>query len=106
MKSVLPILAFMTIASLAGPSLACEQHQIHVALKVEAVPAPRPTVVIEPAALTSPASEIKPDDIMSQPLGAACEGCGPGAKEQDRLPYPIPDIGDFGGNLVKAGESL
>jgi len=73
MKSVLPILAFMTIASLAGPSLACEQHQIHVAMKtVEAVPAP--TVVIEPATQTAPTSEIRPADIMSLPLGAA-EGC-------------------------------
>ena len=71
MKSILPILAFM--ASLAGPSLACEQHQIHVAMKtVEAVPAP--PVVIEPAAQTAPTSEIRPADIMSLPLGAA-EGC-------------------------------
>jgi hypothetical protein len=75
MKSVLPILAFVTMASLAGPSLACEQHQIHAAIKtVEAVPAP-PTAVIEPAAQTAPTSEIKPDDIMSRPLGAAYEGC-------------------------------
>jgi hypothetical protein len=75
MKSVLPILAFMTMASLAGPSIACEQHQIHAAMKtVEAVPAPPPTVVIEPAVQTAPASEIKPVDIMSLPLGAA-EGC-------------------------------
>jgi len=71
MKSILPILAFM--AWLAGPSLACEQHQIHVAMKtVEAVPAP--TVVIEPATQTAPTSEIRPADIMSLPLGAA-EGC-------------------------------
>jgi|RhiMetdeSRZDD1v2_1073273.scaffolds.fasta_scaffold670656_3 hypothetical protein len=76
MKSVLPILAFMTIAPLAGPLLACEHHQIHVAMKtVEAVPAPPPTVVFEPAAPIAPASEIKPADIMSQPLGAAYEGC-------------------------------
>lgn len=75
MKSVLPILAFMTIASLAGPSLACGQHQIHAAMKtVEAVSAPPPTVVIEPAAQSTPASEIRPTDIMSLPLGAA-EGC-------------------------------
>ena len=76
MKSVLPILAFMTMASLAGPSLACEQHQIHAAMKtVEAVPAPPPTAVIEPAAQTAPTSEIKPDNTMSRPLGAAYEGC-------------------------------
>lgn len=74
MKSVLPILAFMTIASLAEPSLACEQHQIHAMKTVEAVSAPPPTVVIEPAAQSTPASEIRPTDIMSLPLGAA-EGC-------------------------------
>jgi hypothetical protein len=75
MKSVLPILAFVTIASLAGPSLACEQHQIHAAMKTaEAVPAPPPTTVIVPAAQSAPASEIRPADIMSLPLGAA-EGC-------------------------------
>jgi hypothetical protein len=71
MKSILPILAFVTMASLAGPSLACEQHQIHATMKtVQAVPAPPSTVVIEPAARTTPASEIKPDDTMSRPLGS------------------------------------
>jgi hypothetical protein len=77
MKCVLPILALMTIASLAAPSLACEQHQTHAGMKtVEAVPTPPPTVATVPAVQTAPASEIKPDDSMSRPLGAAADyGC-------------------------------
>lgn len=76
MKSVLPILALVAVVSFGGPALACEQHQAHASMKtVEAVPAPPPAVVVEPAAQSNPTSEIKADAAMSRPLGAAYEGC-------------------------------
>lgn len=83
MKSVLPLLAFLTAATLAGPAFTCEQHQTHATLKtVEAVPAPPPSIVIEPAAQSNPASEIKADDTISRPLGAAYEGCNRARKDK------------------------
>ena len=83
MKSVLPILAFVTVASFAGPALGCEQHQTHASMKtVAAVPAPPPAVVIEPATQSTPASEIKADAAMSHPLGAAYEGCSRARKDK------------------------
>ncbi len=83
MKPVLPILAFMTIASFAVPVMACEQHQTHASMKtVEAAPAPPPVIVIEPAAQSNPAAEIKADEAMTTPLGAAYEGCNRARKDK------------------------
>jgi hypothetical protein len=82
MKHVLPILALATIASFAGPALACDQHQSHASMKtVESAPPP-PTVVIEPAAQSNPASEIKAEDSISRPLGAAYENCNRARKDK------------------------
>lgn len=83
MKSVLPILAFATAVSFAGPVLACEQHQTHASMKtVEAVPAPSPAIVIEPAAQSNPGLETRADAVMSHPLGAAYEGCNRARKDK------------------------
>ena len=83
MKRVLPILALVTVAFFAGPAFACEQHQTHASMKtVEAVPAPPPAIVIEPAAQSNPASEIKADAAMSRPMGAAYEGCNRARKDK------------------------
>lgn len=86
MKSVLPVLpvlALVTAAVLAGPALACEQHQSHASMKtVEAVPAQPPAIIIEPASQSNLASEIKAYDAMSRPLGAAYEGCNRARKDK------------------------
>lgn len=82
MKSVLPILAFAAAAVFAGPALACDQHQSHASMKtVEAAPPP-PAIVIEPAAQSNPTSEIRVEDQVSKPLGAAYEGCNRARKGQ------------------------
>jgi hypothetical protein len=83
MKSILPLIAAAAVV-LATPALACSQHESHAAMKtVEAVPvAPAPTVIIEPAAQTNPASETKGKDAMSRPIGAAYEGCNRLRKNQ------------------------
>ncbi|WP_119391562.1 hypothetical protein [Taklimakanibacter lacteus] len=81
MKHVLPTLALAAVASFAVPAMACEQHQSHAGLKtVEA--APPPVVVIEPAAQSNPASEIKAQEAMSQPVGAAYGNCNRQRKDQ------------------------
>jgi len=84
MKHVLPILALATVASLALPAFACEQHQSHASLKtVEAAPPPpSPVVVIEPAAQSNPASEAIPAAAMSQPLGAVYGNCNHARKDK------------------------
>ena len=83
MKHVLPILALVTVASFAVPAMACEQHQSHASLKtVEAAPPPPPVVVIEPAAQSNPASEIKAEEAMSQPVGAAYGNCNRARKDK------------------------
>lgn len=84
MKYVLPILALAAIASFAGPTLACDQHQSHASMKtVEAAPPPPPpTIVIEPAAQSNPASEIKAEDSISRPLSAAYENCNRARKDK------------------------
>jgi hypothetical protein len=76
MKSMLPLLALVTVAAFASPVLACEQHQSHAALKTaEQVPPEPPKIVIEPAAQSVPASKDRAEAAMSAPLGAAYEGC-------------------------------
>lgn len=76
MKSMLPLLALVTVAAFASPVLACEQHQSHATLKTaEQVPPEPPKIVVEPAAQSVPASEDKAEAAMSAPLGAAYEGC-------------------------------
>lgn len=76
MKSMLPLLALVTVAAFASPVLACEQHQSHAALKTaEQVPPEPPKIVIEPAAQSVPASKDQAEAAMSAPLGAAYEGC-------------------------------
>jgi hypothetical protein len=82
MKNILPIIT-IAAAVFATPVLACSQHESHAAMKtVEAVPAPpAPAVIIEPAAQSNPASEIKAE-AMSKPMGAAYEGCNRQRKGQ------------------------
>ncbi|MBK1866259.1 hypothetical protein [Taklimakanibacter albus] len=78
MKSMLPLLALITVATFASPVLACEQHQSHAALKTaEQVSPPPPKVVIEPAAQSVPASEnvTAKDAAMSKPAWATGENC-------------------------------
>jgi hypothetical protein len=85
MKSILPVIAIAAAAAvLAFPAVACDRHQDHTAMKtVEAAPAPpAPQVVIEPAAQSNPASEIKTENAMSVPLGAAFGGCNRSRKGQ------------------------
>lgn len=86
MKKILPVIAIAAAAAVfASPVLACERHQSHAAMQtVEAAPAPKPapTVVIEPAVQANPTSEIKTEDAMSRPLGAAYEGCNRLRKDQ------------------------
>ncbi len=75
MKSMLPLLALITVATFASPVLACEQHQSHAALKTaEQVPAEPVPIVIESAAQSIPTSETA-KAVMSTPAGAAYEGC-------------------------------
>jgi hypothetical protein len=82
MKNILSIIA-ISAAIFATPVMACDQHQSHAMKTVEAVTAPpAPTMVIEPAAQSNPASEIKTEDAMSKPLGAAYEGCSRQRKGQ------------------------
>lgn len=77
MKSILPVLALVTVAGFTSPVFACERHQSHSAIQaVEQVPAAPPLqVVIEPAAQSVPASQDKSLTTMRSPLGAAYEGC-------------------------------
>jgi hypothetical protein len=78
MKMILPVIAFAAVAAVfASPSLSCERHQDHTAMKtVEAVSAPTASqIAIEPAAQYNPTLEIKTEKAMSVPLGAAYEGC-------------------------------
>jgi hypothetical protein len=79
MKNILPVLAFV---ALSVPALACDQHQTHASMKtVEAAPPP-PTVVIEPAAQPNPTLEMKTEDQMSKPMGAAYENCNRARKDK------------------------
>ncbi|MGE0008675.1 MAG: hypothetical protein AB7S92_24235 [Parvibaculaceae bacterium] len=84
MKNVLPVITIAAAAALlAAPVPACERHESHAAMKtVEAVPAPEPTVAIQPAAQSVPALEIKSEAVMSRPLGTAYEGCNRMRKDQ------------------------
>ena len=85
MKNILPVIAIAAATVLfAAPGMACDRHQSHSAMNtVEAVPvSPPPTVVIEPAAQTSPADEVKTQGAMTRPLGAAYEGCSRLRKDQ------------------------
>ena len=85
MKNILPAMAVALAAVvLAAPVLACERHLSHASMTTaEAVPTPPPpTVVIESAAQSSPAPEIKTEGAMSQPMGAAYEGCNRMRKDQ------------------------
>lgn len=85
MKKILPVIAIVAAAAaFASPTLACERHQNHAAMKtVEAAPAaPAPEVFIEPAAQSNPTSEIKAESAMSMPSGAAFEGCNRARKGQ------------------------
>lgn len=80
MKRILPVigLACAAAAAFAVPALACDRHQTHTAMQtVEAVPAPppEPTIVIEPAAQSNPASQIEAAAPFSQPLGAVYGNC-------------------------------
>ena len=83
MKSVLPLLALvtlsLTLAAAAGPALACAQHQSHAALKTaEQIPPEPPKVVIEPAAqsVPAPASEaVNGTSAMSKPAWSLGGGC-------------------------------
>jgi hypothetical protein len=76
MKKVLPVIA-IAAAAFASPAGSCERHQNHTAMStVEVVPAaPAPQLVIEPAAQSNPTSEIRTDNAMSVPMGAAYENC-------------------------------
>lgn len=82
MKNVLPVLAFAAAAIFAGPALACDKHESHASLKTVEAASPPPAVVIEPAAQSNPASEIKAEDQASKPLGASYEGCNRARKDQ------------------------
>ena len=84
MKNILPFVAIAAAAVLATPTLACDRHQSHSALKsAEAVPPqPAPMVIIQPAAQINPTSEIRTEGVMSRPLGAAYEGCNRQRKDQ------------------------
>ncbi|QIG50885.1 hypothetical protein G5V57_26020 [Nordella sp. HKS 07] len=84
MKSILPLLALVTVATFASPVVACERHQSHAMLKTaeQVPPAPPPQVVVEPAAQSVPASEDKALTTMSSPMGAAYEGCNRARKGQ------------------------
>ncbi len=76
MKSILPLLALVTVATFASPVLSCEQHQSHATLKTaEQVPPEPAKVVVEPAAQSVQASKDQAEAAMSAPLGAAYEGC-------------------------------
>ena len=79
MKRILPVIGLAcAITAFAAPALACDRHQTHTAMQtVEAVPAPppEPTIVIEPAAQSNPASEIQAEAPFSQPLGAVYGNC-------------------------------
>ena len=80
MKRILPVigLACAAAAAFAAPALACERHQTHTAMQtVEALraPPPEPTIIIEPAAQSNPASQIQAEAPYSQPLGAAYGNC-------------------------------
>lgn len=89
MKSMLPLLALATVAVLATPVFACEQHQSHAALKTaEQVPPEPPKIVIEPAAQSVPASEdaLAGDDAMSKPAWATGAGCNRAGK-RDKTVY-------------------
>jgi hypothetical protein len=79
MKNVLAILA---LAALSVPALACDQHQTHANMKTVDTAPPPPTVVIEPAAQSNAASEIKAENQMSKPLGAAYENCNRARKDK------------------------
>jgi hypothetical protein len=80
MKQILPVIA-IAVAVFASPALACDMHQGHTAMKTvdAAIPAPpppsAPQAVIEPAAQSNPTLEIKTENAMSVPLGAAYENC-------------------------------
>lgn len=84
MKKILPFVAIIAAAAVfAAPTLACERHQNHTALKtVEAVPAQPPTVVIQPAAQINPTLDSQTEGAISRPLGAAYEGCNRQRKDQ------------------------
>ena len=79
MKQILPVLT-IAVAVFGSPALACDMHQDHAAMKtVEASPAPpappAPEAAIEPAAQSNPTLEIKTENPMSVPMGAAYENC-------------------------------
>lgn len=89
MKSMLPLLALVTVAAFANPVLACEQHQSHAALKTaEQVPPEPPKIVVEPAAQSVPASEnaVSKDAAMSKPAWATGENCDR-ARNQGKTVY-------------------
>lgn len=86
MKQILPVIT-VAVAFFASPALACDMHQDHTALKTVAAtpappPPPAPQVVIEPAARSNPTLEIKTENAMSVPLGAAYENCNRSRQNQ------------------------